>query len=106
MTSVIASVVACNQTLTIMLTEQLCCHTEENKNKLAIYLENSAVVIAPLVPWSIAGSVPLTSAGAPLLSVVFAVFLYILPLYSLGTSVYENKKIKNRMNGMNSESNP
>ena len=96
-TSVIASVVACNQTLTIMLTEQLCCHTEENKSKLAVYLENSAVIIAPLVPWSIAGNVPLTSAGAPVLSIGCAVFLYILPLYSLMVSIYENNRHNNRI---------
>ena len=66
--SILTSVMACNQTLAIMLTDQLC---------------SSAVLIAPLVPWSIACVVPLTAAGAPGYSVLFAVFLYLLPLCDL-----------------------
>lgn len=81
--SVFSGMTACNQTLSIMLTNQLCADIEKDKSKLALYLENSAVVIAPLVPWSIAGSVALTSVGAPMLSIIAAVFLYILPIYSL-----------------------
>ena len=82
-TSVFSAMTACNQTLSIMLTNQLCGGLEKDKTKLALYLENSAVVVAPLVPWSIAGSVALTSAGAPMISIVAAVFLYLLPVYSL-----------------------
>ena len=81
--SVFSGMTACNQTLSIMLTNQLCADIEKDKSKLALYLENSAVVIAPLVPWSIAGSVALDSVGAPMLSIIAAVFLYILPIYSL-----------------------
>lgn len=46
-------------------------------------LENSVVVLAPLVPWSIAGAVPLASAGAPEQSLLAACYLYLIPLYSL-----------------------
>ncbi len=90
-TSVFSGMTACNQTLSIMLTNQLCADIEKDKSKLALYLENSAVVIAPLVPWSIAGSVALTSAGAPMSSIIAAVFLYILPIYSL--FIFRNKHI-------------
>lgn len=82
-TSILTSVMACNQTLTIMLTDQLCSRTEPDKLRFANNLEDSAVLIAPLVPWSIACAVPLTAAGAPGYSVLFAVFLYLLPLCDL-----------------------
>lgn len=82
-TSIVTGCFACNQTLTVMMTHQICSGLEEDKEKLALYLENSAIVIAPLIPWSIAGSVPLTSVGAPTLSVIAAIFLVILPIHSL-----------------------
>ena len=82
-TSILTSVMACNQTLAIMLTDQLCSRTEPDKLRFANNLEDSAVIIAPLVPWSIACVVPLTAAGAPGYSVLFAVFLYLLPLCDL-----------------------
>ena len=82
-TSILTSVMAYNQTLAIMLTGQLCSRTEPDKLRFANNLEDSAVIIAPLVPWSIACAVPLTAAGAPGYSVLFAVFLYLLPLCDL-----------------------
>lgn len=82
-TSILTSVMASNQTLAIMLTDQLCSRTEPDKLRFANNLEDSAVLIAPLVPWSIACAVPLTAAGAPGYSVLFAVFLYLLPLCDL-----------------------
>ena len=83
LTSVVASMIACNQTLAIMLTNQLCRQTQEEKERFAIALEDTAVVIAPLIPWSIAGAVPLASIGAPMQSIGFACFLYLLPIWRL-----------------------
>lgn len=83
LTSVIASVVSCNQTLSIMLTHQLSKHLFKDKKENAISLEDTAVVVAPLVPWSIACAVPLTSTNSPTSSVLFAFFLYLLPIYRL-----------------------
>ena len=91
-TSVLTGLLACNQTLTIMLTNQLTDSTEKDKSQFAIALENSAVVVAPLIPWSIAGAVPLASINAPILSVVFACFLYLLPLCELIKSVIHKKR--------------
>jgi len=79
--SVPVSAIACNQTLAIMLTNQLTAYLEENKEQRAIYLEDSAVVVAPLIPWSIAGTVPLTAAGAPLICILAACYLYLLPMW-------------------------
>ena len=47
-TSLVASAVACNQTLSIMLTNQLCDHLESDEHRKAINLEDTAVVMAPL----------------------------------------------------------
>ena len=58
--------IACNQTLSIMLTHQLCKEGNPDNKRFAIDLENTAVVLAPLVPWSIAGAVPLAAVGAPI----------------------------------------
>lgn len=84
-TSLITGMIACNQTLSIMLTNQLCKDLDEPADVFAIDLENSAVVLAPLVPWSIAGAVPLAAVNAPVISIAFACFLYILPVWSLIT---------------------
>ena len=81
--SVFTSAVSCNQTLAIILSDSLCSKLEKDKKQFAIDLENSVVVIAPLIPWSIAGAVPITSAGAPAASLLTAFYLYLLPLYYL-----------------------
>ena len=46
----VASMIACNQTLSIMLTHQLCKEGNPDNKRFAIDLENTAVVLAPLVP--------------------------------------------------------
>ena len=67
-----------------MLTFYLCSciyvYYESERFGQAIDLEDSAVVIAPLIPWSIAGAVPLATINAPTLSLAAATFLYLLPL--------------------------
>lgn len=81
--SIFTSMISCNQTLAIILSDSLCSKLEPDREQFAIDLENSVVVIAPLIPWSIAGAVPLTSAGSPTASLFAACFLYLLPLYTL-----------------------
>lgn len=94
-TAIISSVIACNQVLAVMLTHQLCSQLEPDRNRMALNLEDTAVVVAALVPWSIAGAVPLASIGAPTESIFFACFLYILPLWRLLTASYfKHKKLK------------
>lgn len=84
-TAAAASMIACNQTLSILLTQQLCGKLRDTQAQTAMDLEDSAVVLAPLVPWSIAGAVPLAAIGAPTVSIAFACFLYLLPLWRLLT---------------------
>ena len=96
-TATCAAALACNQTLTIMLTHQLCGglygDDESERSAQAIDLEDSAVVIAPLIPWSIAGAVPLATINAPTLSLAAATFLYLLPLSRMLASAVRRRHI-------------
>ena len=98
LTAIVASMIACNQTLAIMLTNHLCKQEENDNEEFAIVLEDTAVVIAPLIPWSIAGAVPLASIGAPTQSICFACFLYLLPIWRLALEVRDlkNKRAMDR----------
>ena len=62
-----------------MLTHDLCTGVRPDQEKLALDIEDSAIVIAPLIPWSIAGAIPLSVLGAAHASLIFAFFLYLLP---------------------------
>lgn len=81
--AVITSMISCNQTLATMLTHQLCTGVEPDSKKLAVYMEDSVVIVAALIPWSIAAAVPLAAAGASAAGVLGAVYLYLQPLWSL-----------------------
>lgn len=83
LTSVVTSAISCNQTLAIMLTSQLCGENNPAKDSFALDLENTVVVIAPMIPWSIASAVPLAAIGAPALSIAAAFYLYLLPVWGM-----------------------
>ena len=95
--SIFASSIACNQTLAIMLTHQMCDGLIDDNNEFASYLEDTAVVVAPLMPWSIAISVPLTSIGAPSVALLPAFFLYLIPLWNLLVNIVRQRR-KTRSN--------
>lgn len=61
------------------------------KNVLIVFL--LIVVLAPLVPWSIAGAVPLASAGAPEQSLLAACYLYLIPLCSLVWKLLRRRRV-------------
>ena len=91
-TSAVTAMVTCNQTLTIMLTHQLCDTVEGDSRRLASYLEDTTVVIPPLIPWSVAATVTLDSVGAPMGSIVFAFYLYLLPLWGAGVAFWKKQQ--------------
>lgn len=91
LTSVSVALIACNQVLTVMLTKQACEEIVPDKQKLAIDLENSAILVPALIPWSIAGAVPIATVGAPASCVLAAFFIYLTPLWSLATEKLKNK---------------
>lgn len=77
----------CTQTIAILLTQQLLDPTYRRTcappPALALDLENTVVVIAPLIPWNIAGLVPATVLGVNAGFIPFACYLYLLPLLGL-----------------------
>lgn len=91
-TSIPASMVACNQTLAILLTDQLCREEYDDPRALALDLEDTAAITSPLIPWCIAGAVPLTMVGAPLSALLLAVYLWLLPLWRALRAVLGRKK--------------
>ena len=45
-----------------------------------------------MIPWSIAGAVPLATIGAPDSSIGVAFYLYLLPLWGLAVHLFKTKK--------------
>ena len=90
------SMFSCNQTLASMLTCELCRGEYDNKEELALDLEDSVIVLAALIPWSIAGSVPLATIGAGSMSFLFAFYLYLLPGWRILTEAIGKRRFKKR----------
>lgn len=92
----ITASLGCTQALAILLTNQLIKDTYKKQNRdkyeLAIDLENSAVVISPLIPWNIAGAVPAAALTATVGFIPFAFYLYLIPICNLIT-----KKLKSHV---------
>ena len=85
--SILSAAFGCTQTIAILLTHQL---VEEKYRKeglddyqLAVDLENTAVVISPLIPWNIAGLVPATVLSVNSDFIPYAFYLYLIPLFNL-----------------------
>ncbi len=57
LSSIISGAIACNQSLGTILTYELCEELEDKQN-MAIILENTIVLLAGLIPWNIAMAVP------------------------------------------------
>ena len=79
----------CNQAVMVMLDAQLLGKSYAargaSRTELAIDIENSGVVIAGLVPWSIAITMPLAMLGVGLEALPWCVLLYMIPLCYLFT---------------------
>ena len=53
--------------------------------ELAIDLENSVILTAGIVPWSIASSAPLNFMGADSSAIPYAFLLFLIPLWYAAT---------------------
>ena len=94
LSSIISGAIACNQSLGIILTNEL---SEElvDKQERAIILENTVVLLAGLIPWNTAMVVPLRTLDVGIMSGFFAFYLYFLPLWNLFVGIIKEKyKIK------------
>lgn len=81
-TAVCASAISCNQTLATTLTDQLCNQLFPTPQARMLALEDTVIVIAALIPWSIAGAVPIAAIGAQSGCLFYAFYLYIIPLWN------------------------
>jgi len=77
--------VLCNQAVTTMMSQQLMGKRYENKDELAIDIENSGILISGLIPWSIACSIPLAMLGADAGAITYAFLLWLIPICYLFT---------------------
>ena len=91
LSSIISGAIACNQSLGIILTHELCEELEDKQN-MAIILENTIVLLAGLIPWNIAMAVPLKTIDIGLMSGLFAFYLYFLPLWNLLLGIIKEKR--------------
>ena len=91
LSSIISGAIACNQSLGIILTHELCEELEDKEN-MAIILENTIVLLAGLIPWNIAMAVPLKTVDIGLMSGFFAFYLYFLPLWNLFLGIIKEKR--------------
>lgn len=83
MVSIITSMIGFTQALAVILAVQFAKGLYKDKYKLALDIENSAIVIAPLIPWNIAGAVPASIMGVNSGLIIYAVYLYVLPIYNI-----------------------
>ena len=95
LSSIISGAIACNQSLGIILTNELS-EVLVDKQERAIILENTVVLLAGLIPWNTAMVVPLRTLDVGIMSGFFAFYLYFLPLWNLIVGIIKEKyKIKN-----------
>lgn len=82
--SVASAALLCNQSIALVLTGQMMGESFRRSGKdgllLSQTLGNTAIVLAAVVPWSIAGSVPLEAMGASALAIPFSFFLFAAPV--------------------------
>ena len=74
--------IACNQTLSSIMVQELCQSLYDDKEEMALALEDTTIDLAALVPWSVAAAVPLAALGASSWGIAAAVYLYLQPLWS------------------------
>ena len=83
--SALTAMVLCNQAVTSILSEQLLHRCYDDREEMAMDIENSGILIAGLVPWSIACSIPLAMLGAGSSALLYALLLWLIPLCYLFT---------------------
>ena len=99
LTSTAAAAVFCNQSIAVMMGAAMLRDAYEkrgaSREELAIDLENSGIVTAGLIPWSIANSIPLAMLGASANATLYAALLYLIPICYLFTKrwFYPGKEV-------------
>ena len=83
--STLTAMVLCNLAVTSILSEQLLRRCYDDREELAMDIENSGILIAGLIPWSIACSIPLAMLGADSSALLYALLLWLIPICYLFT---------------------
>lgn len=82
--SIATGVLFCNQRIAVLMCNSILAEPYEStggtRQELAIDLENSVIVIIALIPWSVACSVPLTFFDVGVSSLIWASYLYLVPV--------------------------
>ena len=82
--SIGSAAVFCNQTIATLMCSDLLSKPYEDagasRQELAIDMENSVILIACFIPWSIGCSVPLSFFGMDYHALPYAVYMYALPI--------------------------
>ena len=85
----LAGMIFCNQSAGPVVADQLLEETYRTRGQggeeLALDIENSGIVMAPLIPWNISVSIPLVMLGADASAIPYEVLLYAIPLCYLLT---------------------
>lgn len=93
LSSILTAAFSCNQTLAVMLTHQFAYKSYEIRRlssyRLAVDMENTVILISALIPWNIAGAFPAAALSADAGFVLYAFYIYLVPLANLFT---RNKK--------------
>lgn len=97
MMSIAMSCVFCNQTIGTLMCADLLrkpyLESGGSKEELAIDMENSVILIACMIPWSIGCSVPLALLGVNFTAVAFAIYMYMVPIcYVFTKKIWFNKE--------------
>lgn len=104
-TGIATTGIFCNQTIASIMCSDLMGKPYEKlgagKTELAIDIENSVIVLAGLVPWAIACTVPLGMMGVGAEALPYSVLLYLIPLCYMFT-----KKIWYRPSGKSGSEEP
>lgn len=95
LSSAVTSAFGCSQSLAVIMTYMLNKNSYAkmgiSKEQAAVDLENTAIVISPLIPWNVALLVPMMNLRADYRCIPFLVYLYLIPLTNL--AVHRLKKI-------------
>ena len=83
--SVLTSAILCNQAVASIMVQQLMGRTYASREELAMDIENSVILIAGLIPWSIACSIPLSMLGSGPEALPYAFLLWLIPACYLFT---------------------
>ncbi len=89
LSSIATAAFSCNQTLAVMLTHQCAYKIYEKRRlsnyRLALDMENTVILISALIPWNIAGAVPAAALSADAGFIIYAFYLFLVPLTNFFT---------------------